>query len=135
VSKENVDVVRRAMAAMNAGDWDAVFELYHPDIESRDLDHVLDVPEVTKGRAAQRAEAAYWTEVWDEFGAEVYKYIDAPPWVICDTRWHMKGKGSRDVPIEYRAAEAYEVKEGMIVRVVAGCRDMPTLRKLLGLEE
>jgi ketosteroid isomerase-like protein len=119
---------------MNAGDWNANFELYHPEVEIRDLDHTPDAPELVKGLAAYRVEAANWTEVWDEFGAEVYEYIDVHPWVICSTRWYMKGKGS-DVPIEYRAAEAYEVKDGKIARVIAGCRDMTTLRELLGLEQ
>jgi SnoaL-like polyketide cyclase len=99
MSQENVEVVRRANALTNAGDWDALAELCHPDIETRNLQSPLDMPEVVQGREDQRGVATGFLEVYDEFGAQVYEYIDAHPWVICDVRWHGKGKGS-DVPIE-----------------------------------
>jgi hypothetical protein len=34
---------------MNAGEWDALFELCHPDVEIRDLQHAPDLPEVLHG--------------------------------------------------------------------------------------
>ena len=51
-----------------------------------------------------------WTEVYTEFGAEVYDYIDAHPWVVCDTRWYGKSKDN-DVPVDVRVADAYEVRK------------------------
>jgi ketosteroid isomerase-like protein len=69
-----------------------------------------------------------------EFGAEVYEYIDAHPWVICDTRWHGKAKGS-DVPIDVHVADAYEVKDGKIVRAINSYLDVATALKALGLAE
>ena len=55
--------------------------------------------------------------------AEVFEYIDADPRVICDTRWYVKAKGS-DVPRDARVADAYEVKDGKIVRVILGYPDV-----------
>jgi ketosteroid isomerase-like protein len=134
VSQENVDVIRRANALFNAGDWDALSLLYHPDIELRDLQHPPDVPEVLRGRDAIDMLMANWTEVFDEFRAEVYDYIDADPWVICDARYHGRAKGS-DVPIDLHVADAYEVKDGKIARAFNSYRDVATALKAVGLEE
>ena len=88
MSQENVEILRGGNALLNAGEWDALSTLYHPDAEYRDLQHGPDMPEVFHGDAGLRGVVAMWTEVYAEFGAEVYEYIDADPWVICDTRWY-----------------------------------------------
>lgn len=126
--------MRRANALFNAGDLDALLELYHPDVELRDLMHAPDVPELLRGPDALNLVVATWTEVYHEFEAEVYEYIDAHPWVICDTRWHGKVKGS-DLPIELRVADAYEVKEGKIVRAINSYPDVATAVKDVGLAQ
>ena len=134
MSQENVEIVRQGIALLNAADWDALFGLHHPDIEYRDLQHVPDLPEVLRGLEGFRLLTANWTEIWDEFGAEVYEYIDAHPWVICDTRWHGIGKGS-DMPIDIHVADAYELKDGKIVRAVFSYPDVATALKAVGLAE
>ena len=52
MSQENVDLLVQALALANSGDLEAVADLYHPDVELRDLQHPPDAPEVLKGRAA-----------------------------------------------------------------------------------
>jgi ketosteroid isomerase-like protein len=132
MSQENVEIVRKLNALANAGDWDAAFELYHPDAELRDLQHAPDMPEVIRGVDALRAVVAGWTEVYDEFRAEVYKYVDAHPWVICDVRWHGKVKGS-EMPIDLHVADAYELKDGKVIRTINSCADVPTALEAVGL--
>ena len=134
MSQENVEVMRRANALFNAGEWDALLELYHPDVELRDLQHAPDVPEVLRGPDALNLVVATWTEVYDEFGAQVYDYIDAHPWVICDTRWHGKVKGS-EIPIDLHVADAYEVKDGKIARAINSYPDVATALKAVGPAE
>jgi ketosteroid isomerase-like protein len=134
MSQKHVEILRGCAELLNVGDWDALFELYHLDahVEFRDLQPPPDIPEVLQGREAIRLVVAHWTEPYDEFGAEVYDYIDAHPWVICDTRWHAKGKGS-DVPIDVHFADAYEIKDGKIVRAIIGYPDVATALKAVGL--
>jgi hypothetical protein len=93
-----------------------------------------DIPEVLRGREGVRRVVAHWTAPYDEFGAEVYEYIDADPWVICDTRWHGKSKCS-DLPAEVRFADAYELKGGKIRRAIIGHSDVATALDELGLRE
>lgn len=122
---KNVQVLRRCTELLNVGGWDALFELYHPDVEVefRDVQPPPDTPEVLRGRDGFRRVVAHWTAPYDEFGAEVYEYIDADPWVVCDTRWHGKSKGGED-PMEGRFADAYEVKDGKIRRAIIGYADV-----------
>jgi ketosteroid isomerase-like protein len=134
MSQENVEIVRRANTFGNAGDFDSFFELFDPDIEFRDLQHAPDLPEIIRGIDAFRLMAATWTEVYDEFRADIHEYIDAHPWVICDSHWYGRGKGS-GIEIDLRAADAYEVRNGKIVRVINGYHDVATALKAVGLEE
>ncbi len=134
MSQENVEVVRRGNALLNAGDLDAAIELYHPEVQVRDLQHAPDVAEVVQGIDAFRLLAAQWTEVYSELRAEVYEYIDAGAWVICDTRWHGKVRGS-DYPIDIRVADAYEVTAGKIVRAIMSYSDVATALQAVGLKD
>src|SRR6478752_9924119 len=117
MSQENVELVRRSNALFTAGDWDALFALYHPDVEFRDLQNAPDLPEVLHGPDSIRLALTNWTDAYDEFGAEVYRYIDADPWVVCDTRWYGKGKGS-DVLVDVRQVDVCRVEDGKVVEWV-----------------
>ena len=136
MSQNDVQLLRRCAELLNVGDWDALFELYHPDVqvEFRDLRPLPDTPEVLHGREGVRRVVAHWSAPYDEFGAEVFQYIDADPWVICDTRWYRKSKDS-DVSTDVRFADAYKVKDGKIVRAIIGYPDVATALKAVGLEE
>jgi len=83
MSHANVEVIRCFMASPTAGDWDAMFAWFAPDVELRDLKHAPDVAEVLQGREAVRVVVDSWRETYDEFRTEVYEYVDADPWVIC----------------------------------------------------
>jgi hypothetical protein len=90
-----------------------------------------DTPEVLRGTDAILAAAAQWTEAFDDFGAEVYEYIDTDPWVICDTRWHGTGRGSA-AGVEIRQADAYELKAGKVTRAVLAYPDAATALAAVG---
>ena len=134
MSQENVEIVRRGYALLDKGDLAGVIELYHENAEWRDLQHAPDTPEVVRGRSAILALWTQWMEVFDDFKAEPYEYIDAHPWVICDSHWHGTGKGS-DLEVDLRAADAIEVREAKIARVILGYANVPTALADLGLEE
>jgi ketosteroid isomerase-like protein len=127
MSANNIRLLRRCAELLNVGDWEALFELYDPDVEVelRDVQPPPDIPAALRGREGVRSVVAHWTAPYDEFGAEVLEYIDADPWVICDTRWYLKSKRS-DPPLEVRFADAYEVRQGTIRRAVIGFRDVET---------
>jgi ketosteroid isomerase-like protein len=131
MSRENMELLRRAVELANAGDLEAVAELYHAHAELRDLQHPPDTPEVLEGRAAIMAGWATWSESFDDFTVEVFEYIDAHPWVVGDVRWRATGKGS-NVSIDWHVAEAYEVIDGKIVRVIAGFPNVAAALEAVG---
>jgi ketosteroid isomerase-like protein len=134
VSQENVEFLLQGIALVNAGDIDAGAQQYHPHAELRDLQHPPDMPEVLRGRGEIVASFARWLEALDSWTVEVLEYVDADPWVVAEVRWCATGKDS-GAPIEFRAAEAYEVKDAQIVRVIAGYPDIATALADLGLVE
>jgi ketosteroid isomerase-like protein len=136
MSQRNVQLLRLCAELLNVGDWDALFELYHPDaeVEFRDVQPPPDIPEVLRGREGVRRVVAHWTAPYDEFGAEVHQYVDADPWVICDTRWHTKSKGS-ELAVDVRFADAYEVKDGKVRRAIIGYPDVATALEALGVKK
>jgi len=134
VSQENVEVVRRANALLNAGDTEDAFALVHPDVEFRDLQNAPDLPEVMRGHESLRLVLRQWMDAYDEFGVEVYEYIDADPWVIADVRWHGKAKGS-EMPVDVRQVDMCRFVDGKIVEWVVGYPDLRAALKAVGLEE
>jgi ketosteroid isomerase-like protein len=122
MSRENVEKIRRANAALNAGDDEGVLADFHPDVEWRDLMHAPDVPERVRGVAAVRAILDQWHEAFDEFTAEIDEYLDVGESVVCVTHWRAKGKES-GVAIDLRAADVYEFVDGEVVRVTQGYPD------------
>jgi ketosteroid isomerase-like protein len=132
--EENVEVVRRWIAALNAADIAALPGLAHPEIEWRDQMHAPDVPELLRGIAALEHLAWQWEEAYDSLTCEVLDYIDADPWVICDARWRARGRGS-GMEVEVRSADAYEVEGDRVRRSWGGYPDSQTARDALGLEE
>jgi ketosteroid isomerase-like protein len=123
VSQANIELLRRATALGNEGKLQALFELYHPDVEFRDVAHAPDLPEVVRGRDAVLSVFAQWQSVLDDWRVEVLDYIDADPWVICETTWTAVGAVS-GVASEFRGADAFEVSDGLIKRVVLGFADV-----------
>ena len=128
---ENVEIVRRAQALFNAGDFEAVFAVVHPDVEFRDLQNAPDLPEALRGRDSLLHALGQWLDAYDELKVEVEDYIDADPWVIADVRWHGKGRGS-DLSVDVRQADVCKVQDGMIVEWVIGYPDMETAIEAVG---
>jgi ketosteroid isomerase-like protein len=130
MSQQNVDCLRRAVELGNAGELDALAELYDEEVEMRDLQNPPDVPEMVHGRTGIVAAWARWLDAMENWKVDLVEILDADPWVVCDMHWHATGRGST-APIEWRLTEAFEVRDGRIVRQIAGFQDVPTaLREL-----
>jgi ketosteroid isomerase-like protein len=119
MSQDNVEIVRRGTVLLNEGKWDQLFESYAPDVEFRDLRSAVDTPQVLKGAESVKALLIAWSEAWTDFGSEVYEYIDADPYVICDTRWYGTGRES-NISIDIRQADVCELRDAKIIRVTLG---------------
>ncbi len=133
MSQENVEVVQRWIASLNAVDREAVLALVQPDIEWRDRMHAPDVPEVLHGTGALEQLAAQWEAAYDSLTAEVLDYLDVHPWVICTSRWEARTR--EGLTVEVRSVDAYEVEDGRIKRSWGGYPDLKAAQDALGLAE
>ena len=138
MSQENVKALRWAVEVGNTrGVEEAIAviqELYHPDVEARDLQPAPGMPEVMRGRAAIVAVWRQWLESFDDWRVEVHDFVDADPWVVCDYHWHASGRGS-EVPIDWRVTEAHEFKDGKVVRSLFGFPDVAAALEAVRLAE
>jgi ketosteroid isomerase-like protein len=114
MSKENVEVVRRAMAAMDRS-LDRAAEFWAPDIDWRAIEGAPDDIGVFQGHEAMRHYYGQWYETFDDIDAETEELIDAGEQVVAVLHVIGQMKGS-DAKIDMRVGIVYTVKEGLIVR-------------------
>ena len=131
MSQENVEIVRRLLAAWERGDFDTALSFY-------DEDCVFYPGELAAGRAYRgRAGVARYFDEWigafTGFWIETDQFLDAGDQVVQLLRAGGKGKSS-GVPVEYEGAVVYTLHDGKIVRGRAYDHQAEAL-EALGLSE
>jgi ketosteroid isomerase-like protein len=119
MSEENVEIVRRANAALNGADMEGALADYTDDAEFRDLRTAPDQPLTVTGRDAVRSVWAEWSAAFDELRADVDEWIDAGDAVIAKAHWWGTGRES-GIVIDTRQYDLFQLKDGKIVRAVLG---------------
>jgi ketosteroid isomerase-like protein len=111
MSQENMEVVRRAYEAWNAGDMDALRELHHPEVIAR---YGADWPEPGPfvGRDAVVRQIEQLRETWDASEAEALTdFIDAGDRVIAEFVWRGTGHGPA---FAFEGAAVYTMRNSLI---------------------
>jgi ketosteroid isomerase-like protein len=122
MSRENVEIVRRAMerlrAAMKRGAPDAYFD---PAIYAGDVEWVLTLGGL-EGRAVWTGPEEFvdflriWTEQFDDWSFQVERLIEAGDDRVV-ALMHQSGTGKESgVPVEWNSGVVYELRDGRIVR-------------------
>jgi hypothetical protein len=115
MSQENVEILRRAIAAWHDRDQTAFEAAYSPEIEWRDLQHAPDAPAVVHGIEAVKRIWFDWLDAFPDLRADILEYIDLGDTVVCPTHWHGRGGGSGALVDGY-VVDVYELQDGKIVR-------------------
>jgi ketosteroid isomerase-like protein len=134
MSRENVETVRQANAALNRGDVDTALGVYAPGAELHDLQSAPDEQLSVNGVEAIRKVWVAWTTAFDDFSADVDEYIDAGDVVIASVRWRGEGKAS-GLAIDNRQYDTFEFKDGKIIKAVLGYRSRADALEAAGLSE
>src|SRR6478736_9791343 len=115
MSRENVEIVRRAMAAYMSGEEETVRKLVAPDIV---VSTRPDQPDVRQHRGydGMLRASAEWLEAWDQESFEAVRVWDADSFVFVAMRESGQGRIS-GVPIENNSTFVYTLSEGRIVRI------------------
>jgi ketosteroid isomerase-like protein len=133
MSQENVEIVRRAWEAWIAGDLDAQFESFHPEVEVS-FEHFDGWPEnpVVYGHDGVRKFFVDWLASWERYEAGVEEYIDVDHervLVLCWQRGY--GPGSH-VPVQMDWAQIVTIKDGLVLRMDS-YSDRPAAREAVDL--
>ena len=114
MSQENVEVVRRSIAAFNAGDLEAALLKVHPDVEWLTNPAAPDMG-LFRGHDGLRRLAAMLEEVLGEVRMEADEFLDVRDEVVVLGRLHVIGASSGAATDSYRAW-VYTLRDGDIIR-------------------
>ena len=115
MSQENVEIVRRAIAAFIEGDYERLIELSDPQIEY-DVSRTSPESRVVRGPEEVLAVLEEWVDTWDEHQVELVELIDAgDERVVAVIQERGKLKGS-DTWVEHPRGVVYTVRDQRVVR-------------------
>ncbi len=116
MSQENVEIAKKAMAARNSGDLDALLGLMTDDVVIDASRRIID-PVTTTGHDAARGFAAMLDDVWANQRVDAEDWIDVDDAVVVPIRLTNTGRAS-GVPVEARSAWVVYISDGKISRLV-----------------
>ena len=111
MSQENVEVVKAAFEAWNAGNMDAYREFYDPDAILRSPEGWPE-PGPFVGREAVMREWEQFREAWDADAVEPLKFIDAADRVVVRQITRGTGQGPE---VNMELTNVMTVRKGKIV--------------------
>jgi ketosteroid isomerase-like protein len=114
MSQKNVEIVRRSIAAFNAGDLEAALVNVHPDVEWLTNPAAPDMG-LFQGHDGLRRLAAMLKEVLGEVRMDADEFLDARDHVVVLGRLHVIGASSGAATDSYRAW-VYTLRAGDIIR-------------------
>ena len=114
MSRENVELIRGRIDALNREDWDAAFKDAAPDAEF-DLSRAVGVVRGVYGLPQMQRILEEFRSAWesDQFGAD--EFIDAGEHVVTPFTNHLRGRDG--IEVEARGIWVWTIRDGAIVRV------------------
>jgi ketosteroid isomerase-like protein len=130
VSRENVDIIRRANDAFRRGDWEVLAEMVDPHISIR-----TDVSWPEQRVYGRNAALAFYRGIAESGGPDtrIEEVIDLGDRVLARLRWHIRGPHS-GVEGEQGYSAICTVRDGRVI-LEEFFLDHEQALKALGLEE
>jgi ketosteroid isomerase-like protein len=118
MSSENVELVRQEYVAFADGDWQALTEVWHPEIEYETFESATDA--VTY-RGLEEITGLFdtWRQTFPEFRVEAGEMVEVGDRVVVVERQAGRGMGGSDSEmwLEQQFARLIRFKDGKIWRV------------------
>jgi ketosteroid isomerase-like protein len=115
MSHENVEIVRRAEAAINRRDLEELKLLMAPDCQVVPLSAAVDST-LYRGADVVATWFAALDESWESNTAEAETFRDGPDWVLTLGRIRARGRTS-GASLDVSAAAIWRVRDGLITSV------------------
>jgi ketosteroid isomerase-like protein len=114
--QRNIEVTRLGFEAYNAGDYDALIALLHPDVELHSDNELINGGDY-RGRDGFMHWNAEWTEAWEEFKIEPHSVeVFGDHWILADTHQVARGAGS-GIDVEMDVYWVFELADDQVVRM------------------
>jgi uncharacterized protein len=113
MSRENVEVIRRAIEAFNRRDLDGWLQDLHPDAEADWSESPGVHAGVYRGRGEIRRFWAEWLDLFEEIVARPEAFIDAGEHVVVPFRIYLRGRDG--IEVDARGASVLRLRDGKIV--------------------
>jgi ketosteroid isomerase-like protein len=133
MSEENVELVKRGVAALNRQDRESYLALLDSDSEWHPTGETVGQQRVYRG---QEEIWEYVTSFWDQFDGlriDLEGAIDAGDKVVVASRMRGRGKASGAV-VDMRLATVFTVRDGLLLRA-ENFAEMDEALEAAGLEE
>jgi ketosteroid isomerase-like protein len=115
MSQENVEIVRRAHEALNAGNIDELVTFCHDDFQLDMSDRVFN-PATYQGHDGIRQFYSEVQEVWERYVWEPEEMLDEGDVVVALLRTEGRGRGS-GVEIDRKTAMIWTLRGGKALRL------------------
>ena len=114
MSQENLTLFRTGLAAWNEGDYDAIVDMCHPDVEWTFSDRLPDATGRIRGKAEVRRFFQNFTSDWSEISIRAERIADTSSDVVADVAFHALGRDGIEVSMHF--VHVWTVRDGQIVR-------------------
>jgi ketosteroid isomerase-like protein len=116
MSEQNIEIVREALAAFEAGDMERAAKVVDPAVEFHGTVGGLQEGQVAHGQTEiEEKFEAQDLEAWEERRLEPEEFIDAGDNVVVLVNEYRRGKGS-GIELESKTAIVATVRDGLVVR-------------------
>jgi ketosteroid isomerase-like protein len=115
MSEENVDIVKRSIAAYNRPDFEAMRRMNHPNVE---LDWSASLgleARVYQGRERVLRFYENYLDTFEEIDIQPDRFIESGDWVVVPNTTYVRGRDG--IQTVARSAFAFEVHGGLITRI------------------
>jgi ketosteroid isomerase-like protein len=130
--EDNVEVVRRALAAFDSGDIEQVLATVQPDFEARIAPELSAEPDTYRGSAGVRRYFDSFRDAFEQIRFEIESLTDAGGSVVVGLRMTAIGKVTK-IPVEQRNAGVWTVTGGKVARIETYAR-LEDARRAAGME-
>ena len=113
MSQENLEIVRKSVAAFAAGDIDALEKAYKPEASITTFPEGWPEAGPFEGREAVILQFIRLQEDWKEHSLEIEREVAGRDWVVLAFRWQMQGAGS-GMTLDTNVVGAYRIEGGLI---------------------
>jgi ketosteroid isomerase-like protein len=114
MSRENVEIIRAALAALNRGDLDAAFKDAAPDAEV-DLSRAVGLDSGVFGVDQFRRISEEFADSWNSVRYELDEYLDAGEHVVTPFTNHLLGRDG--IEVQARGVWVWTIRDGVVVRL------------------